>query len=185
MTIQHEAITDPFVHEPKGAAAASIDTVYVANGAGSGVWEKITQDSINTAYTAAVLAEVAVDVLDGSIPLPKAEVFISAVIPNISAASTLYIPIPEDAEVIQMTMTLEGAITVADATISLVNAADAAILSQVVAFTASAAGTTYTATTPTNATLTGPTFMKLSTNGGSTDAQRLFVTIHLYVTRTL
>src|SRR5690606_1381760 len=102
MTIQHEDITDPFIHEPKGAAAASADTVYVANGAGGGTWEKITTDSINTAYTTAVLAEVAADVLDGSIPLPRAEVFVYAVIPDISTPSTMFIPIPEDAEIIQM-----------------------------------------------------------------------------------
>lgn len=42
MTIQHSAITDPNIHEPKGVASASVDFIYVANGAGSGTWQKIT-----------------------------------------------------------------------------------------------------------------------------------------------
>ena len=39
MTIQHNVITDPDIHEPKGVAAAAAGQVYVANGAGSGTWK--------------------------------------------------------------------------------------------------------------------------------------------------
>jgi len=39
MTIQHNVITDPDIHEPKGVAAASSGQVYVANGSGSGTWK--------------------------------------------------------------------------------------------------------------------------------------------------
>lgn len=35
---EHVDLTDPQLHEPKGAAAASSGEVYVANGAGSGTW---------------------------------------------------------------------------------------------------------------------------------------------------
>lgn len=38
MATQHSVLTDPELHEPKGAAAASVNTVYVADGAGSGAW---------------------------------------------------------------------------------------------------------------------------------------------------
>jgi hypothetical protein len=38
MTIQHNTITDPDIHEPKGAASAASGKVYVADGAGSGAW---------------------------------------------------------------------------------------------------------------------------------------------------
>lgn len=38
MAVQHSAITDPDIHEPKGVAAASLGQVYVADGAGSGDW---------------------------------------------------------------------------------------------------------------------------------------------------
>lgn len=36
--VNHSALTDPYLHEPKGAAAASSGDVYVANGSGSGAW---------------------------------------------------------------------------------------------------------------------------------------------------
>jgi len=36
--INHSTLTDPYLHEPKGAAAAANGKVYVADGAGSGTW---------------------------------------------------------------------------------------------------------------------------------------------------
>lgn len=36
--IQHVNITDPNIHEPKGVASADINTVYLADGTGSGEW---------------------------------------------------------------------------------------------------------------------------------------------------
>lgn len=39
MTIQHNAITDPDIHEPKGVASSASGKVYKANGSGSGTWE--------------------------------------------------------------------------------------------------------------------------------------------------
>lgn len=37
--IQHVAITDPNIHEPKGVSSAAAGQIYTANGAGSGAWE--------------------------------------------------------------------------------------------------------------------------------------------------
>lgn len=39
MAVQHNAILDPNIHEPKGVAAASAGDIYVADGAGSGAWK--------------------------------------------------------------------------------------------------------------------------------------------------
>ena len=41
--VNHSALTDPYLHEPKGVAAATTGKVYVSDGAGSGTWK--------TAYT--------------------------------------------------------------------------------------------------------------------------------------
>lgn len=46
MAIQHASITDPNIHEPKGASAAPTGASYIANGAGSGVWKKTDTLSI-------------------------------------------------------------------------------------------------------------------------------------------
>ena len=37
--IEHSTVTDPYVHEPKGASAAASGEVYTSNGAGSGAWQ--------------------------------------------------------------------------------------------------------------------------------------------------
>jgi len=39
--VQHNALTDPNLHEPKGVAAATAGKCYVSNGAGSGTWKYI------------------------------------------------------------------------------------------------------------------------------------------------
>lgn len=36
--VNHSTLTDPYLHEPKGVAAATNGSVYLANGAGSGAW---------------------------------------------------------------------------------------------------------------------------------------------------
>jgi len=46
MTIQHKLITGTDLHEPKGVAAASNKTVYIANGSGSGAWSTLATDSL-------------------------------------------------------------------------------------------------------------------------------------------
>lgn len=46
MTIQHNAISDPNIHEPKGIAASASNQAYIANGAGSGTWKKIDATTI-------------------------------------------------------------------------------------------------------------------------------------------
>jgi len=53
--IQHNALTDPKIHEPKGVATALANSVYVADGAGSGDWTEITENNINLIHTASDL----------------------------------------------------------------------------------------------------------------------------------
>jgi hypothetical protein len=45
--VEHSAITDPNIHEPKGVAAATSGQIYVANGSGSGSWVTPTLDTID------------------------------------------------------------------------------------------------------------------------------------------
>lgn len=46
MTIQHNIIADPDIHEPKGVATAASNSLYVANGSGSGVWQTVDTSSL-------------------------------------------------------------------------------------------------------------------------------------------
>ena len=47
--VQHAALATTELHEPKGAGAASVDTVYVSDGAGSGTWQKNDADNVTVA----------------------------------------------------------------------------------------------------------------------------------------
>lgn len=51
-SIQHSALTDPNIHEPKGVTSATAGQIYVADGASSGAWTPI-QDTYSV-----VLADV-------------------------------------------------------------------------------------------------------------------------------
>lgn len=39
--VQHNAITDPYIHEPKGVSTATAGYAYLADGAGSGDWSYV------------------------------------------------------------------------------------------------------------------------------------------------
>lgn len=46
MSIEHRLITDPEIHEPKGASTAAAGTIYVADGLGSGTWQPRYEDNL-------------------------------------------------------------------------------------------------------------------------------------------
>ena len=64
---EHNILTDPFLHEPKGISTAADGLVYVADGAGSGDWVTTTQ------YLNAELADVSSPSLK-YVPVPYAGV---------------------------------------------------------------------------------------------------------------
>lgn len=150
MAIEHVDIPDGERHEPKGAAAATIDQVYVSDGAASGAWRTLPfQDTV-------VMADV-------------------------SAPSFEIIPIPTDCIIDTIVFVLHGAITVADSTMTVTRGGDAASLgTKVIAFTASAEGTTFIMTPSGNNTLTAAThkYLKIATDGVSTTTARLSCTIN-------
>lgn len=46
--VQHKDIPDAQLHEPKGASTAANGRVYVSNGSGSGSWQKVKDDNIDS-----------------------------------------------------------------------------------------------------------------------------------------
>jgi hypothetical protein len=60
--VNHNTLTDPYLHEPKGASTAASGDVYIADGAGSGAWTQahtyvngyIAFDSSTPAYSHSV-----------------------------------------------------------------------------------------------------------------------------------
>ena len=61
--IEHKELPDDLLHEPKGASTAVAGTVYIANGAGAGSFQKlpttsldITKETINSLTPAVIVS---------------------------------------------------------------------------------------------------------------------------------
>lgn len=102
---------------------------------------------------------------------------INAVISDISTAGTVYIPISRAGTVTRVDSVLGGTIATADAAISLTTSADQGMANLTVAFSGSGAGDVDTDTTINNSAVTAGTYLKLSTDGASTNAVPLYVSI--------
>lgn len=149
MAVEHVSIPDGERHEPKGASTATIDQVYASNGAGSGAWREIPYSD-------------------------------TVVLDDVSAVSFIIMPIPVNVTIQSIRFVLAGAITGADSTIAVTRGGDAASLgSQVIAFTASAEGTTFDMTPSGNNTLTASThkYLKFASNGNSSTTMPISITI--------
>lgn len=174
--IQHVDITDPQIHEPKGASTASAGTVYVSDGTGSGAWQVLALSSLNWP---AVQAEIQTDLTSGDLEV-VGDLYLTAVIEDISTAGSVIIPVPDSCTVVGASVVLGGPITVADAVISFKNSAGAGMGTSVtVPFSSSGKGDQYSFTATGNNVLVGPTWIEVETDGGSTDAQPLFITVKL------
>jgi len=149
--VNHSALTDPYLHEPKGAATATSGQVYVANGSGSGTWT--TKESL-------------------------IELSVEGYVENISASSTVYVPIPFAGTIAKVVTVLEASIGSADSTITVSNAAAASMGTITVAFTGSAAGDVDTLVPSSNNTVTAESFITIATDGASVNTAALrFVVI--------
>lgn len=170
--VQHVDITDPEIHEPKGVASASAGTVYVADGSGSGTWEKVDTTSLEYAN---LVTDLQADIDSGDIEL-SGQYSIYATIADVSTASSILVPVLKNSTFKRATLVLGGAITVADSVVSFKNSSGSSMgTSATIAYTSSAKGSTFSFTATSNNTLTAPTYIEIATDGGSTTAQPLYI----------
>ena len=160
----HSALANAELHENKGVSAASDNTVASAT-TNATVWRKVNANMIDT----------------GAIFDTNKQI-ITAVIDDVSTAATVYIVLPYACTVTKVDTALGNAITVADAIVTPKNHAGASMGTITVAFTASAAGDLDTLTPASNNTFTAGQRMSIETDGASTTASKLYITISL--TRT-
>lgn len=153
MATEHRNIPDPERHEPKGISTASAGQVYRSNGAASGAWKD--------------------DLL-----------IISGTIADVSEASSIIIPIPVDCTIVSFKAVLSGPITAANANITVTRGGGATVASFIIPYSGSAEGTTVNATPSGNTAFLADThnYLKIATDGGSTDEASLSVTIKVKVT---
>jgi hypothetical protein len=144
--VNHSSLTDPLIHEPKGVASASVGKVYVANGSGSGTW-------------------TAKETLVGET--------LTGYIDNISAASTVYLPIPFAGTISKVVTVLEAAISSANATLTVKDAAAASMGTITVTQSGSAAGDVDTLSPSSNNTVAADSFITIASDGASTNSATL------------
>jgi hypothetical protein len=166
MAIQHRDIVDPEQHLPQGASTAAADTVIKSDGAGDIAWEKVDRDTLDQADIQAFVEES----IDGGDILIAERFYLSAVIPDLGDNDFILVPIAEDATFVGAELVIYDAITTTDTAVTFVDASAASLGTAVtVEFDGSAEGDQYTFTATTNNDLTGPTYIKIESDG-ATDA---------------
>lgn len=136
--VQHSALTDPELHEPKGIASASSEQSYVADGIGSGSWD----------YQYIVL---------------------NVRITDISTAGSYWVVSPYTGTIDKIYSVINGAITVADATLSFEIAGTPVTDGNItITQSGSAAGDVDSSTPSAANSVTAGQAIEVITDGGST-----------------
>ena len=144
--VNHSTLTDPYLHEPKGAASASSGDVYVANGAGSGAW---------TAKETLI------------------ELSLEGYLENVSAVEKVYVPIPFSGTVVKILTVLEAVISSSNSTVTVKNAAGSSMGTLTITASGSAAGDVDTLVPVSNNTVTADSFITVESDGASTNTAKL------------
>lgn len=69
--IEHNELPDELLHEPKGASTAAAGTVYIADGAGSGSFQKLPTTSLDIASVS--ILDITPSTIDTTVTLDGAE----------------------------------------------------------------------------------------------------------------
>lgn len=164
--VLHAALTGADLHEPKGVSAASADTVYVADGAASGTWEKITADSID-ATSIKNVNKYKLHLQTGSLA---------------STATELFIAFPEACTVTKITSALSGAITVTDAVLTFTKVGVGSMGTITIAQSGSAEADVDSLTPVSNNTFTANQVLKIAVTTACTGAETAHLTIDVTLT---
>jgi len=152
-TIEHKNLPNAQLHEPKGVSAASVDTTYVADGAGSGTWKAAP-------YTYAL----------------------TVTLPDLSTASSIYVVVPVGGKITKIYTVINSSLTTADANLSfLINATPITSSAIVVTQAGSAAGDVDSSTPSAANTVVAGDKIKVTTDGASDTTCPTIVTFKIQV----
>jgi len=136
--VNHSALSDPYLHEPKGASTATAGDVYVADGAGSGSWKDHRRSVVNLH------------------------------IHDISEPTDMYVPIPFGGTVSRITTVLAGSITGADVVLTVKNSSAATMGTVTITQAGSATGDVDFLNPSANNTITDNDYILVQGDGGAT-----------------
>lgn len=162
---EHSVLAEAELHENKGVSTAAANTVATANGSGATVWQKITSSSVDTSSI-----------------FTTNKAYLTAEIPDVSTSDTVYVYVPFAGTLTLVGTVLENAITVADSTVTIRNNGGSSAGTITIAYTGSAAGDVDSLSPASNNTFTAGQRLSIETDGASTTAAKLFVTLAFTVT---
>jgi len=162
----HSALTGSELHEPKGIAGASADTLYVADGAGSGAFAKIDAANVDTSSIKNVN-----------------KYKVSLVIEDLSstAAETFFV-FPEACTVTELTTVLSGAISTTDAVLTFTKQSASSLGTITIAQSGSAEGDVDSLSPVSNNTFTADQYLKVAVTTATTGALKAFITVDVTLT---
>jgi hypothetical protein len=165
----HSALTGSDLHEPIGVAAASADTVYVADGAGSGTHQKVAAGQISTTSVKNVN-----------------KVFITHVIDDISTAGSHWVVPGIAGNIVAISTVIDGAIATAACSMTfeiggVVITSSAISIAYSGSAAGSAAGDVDTSTPSAARAVTAAQPVEIISDGASTNTVRCTVTLELDV----
>ena len=151
----HKNLTGTDLHEPKGAAAASVGQVYIADGAGSGAWASKNGDILNAnKFT-----------MSGDMPDIGA------------AANATFFYIPMKSQLTRLSCVLYAGLTAVNAILTIYIDGVLFADSLTVPFTGSTAGTKATVVISTANTLNEGSVVEVRSDGGPTNSVRAAINL--------
>lgn len=151
----HKNLTGADLHEPRGAATASVGQVYVADGAGSGAWTSKNGDVLNANKFS----------LQGDMSDIGA------------AANSVYFYIPQKAQLTRLSCVLYAGITTTNAILTVYIDGVLFVDSLTVPFTGSTAGTKASVNIATVNTLTDGSVVEIRSDGGPANSVRATINL--------
>lgn len=146
----HADLTGANLHEPKGADTASEDTLYIADGLGSGTWDKVGADQI-----------------DVTTVLNLNKFSLAVTFPDIGASSSIYVPISVDCVLKKVTSAIQGLIAGSNTVLTVSNYAGTTIGTVTIAYSGSAAGDIDTLSAVSNNDFLANTYLKITSDGAT------------------
>jgi len=173
----HSTLTGADLHEPKGVAAAAANLVYVSNGSGSGSWTSVPASSVSVLDSAGDFTGTTVETVLTEIN--NKPLFTNLVMADVSAISTVLVPLPFSCTVTSIEFVLGSGITVANSGLTITRSDGAAMGTQAIAYVGSVEGTTFVFTPSGNNVLTYPThnYIKIVSDGNSTTTAPLYISV--------
>lgn len=159
--VAHKDLTGADLHESKGVASASINTVYVADGSGSGTWKTLEASSIS-----------------GSSVLNINKQFVSFNFPDIGTLGSRYLAFTRACRIDKVTVVLQGATATTATNLTFRNDAGTSmgVLNIGNAATAGAVGTLVPVS---NNTFTADTKLQVDTDGGTSTNVAVEITLEV------